>query len=223
VGTDIHLAVQRRNGDRWERVERQWPNPEFGKYDDEPEFQRDTLYRERNYILFAVLVGGSILDDGFRGTILHDELRAIAPGRGLPPEFAAEIEHECHDGLWMGSHSFTWMLLSEVEAYDWDQEITRTGWLSGPLRAIHLDHVRWYPNEGPQRFLSYIPDSARRLSVEELDAEIQAGKIDANAYAHLTWKHPLRESCRDFLLLLPALQAIAPSSDDIRLVVGLDS
>ncbi|MGV3615195.1 MAG: hypothetical protein ACO1SV_07660 [Fimbriimonas sp.] len=71
MGTDMHVAVQRRKGDRWEQVERPWPNPEFGKYDDEPEFVRNSLYLGRNYRTFAVVAGGKLLDARFRDSPLH--------------------------------------------------------------------------------------------------------------------------------------------------------
>ncbi|MGV3615196.1 MAG: hypothetical protein ACO1SV_07665 [Fimbriimonas sp.] len=88
------------------------------------------------------------------------------------------------------------------------------------MRAVHLD----MRDEEPQRWLSGLwGREARLLTLEEMDAEIRSGKIDPNTYAPIEWRGPLRQACSDLLDLLPALQALAPSSDDVRFVIGFDS
>lgn len=222
MGTDIHLAVQRRRDDRWERVERVVPNPYFDPADEDgsPETQRESLYEGRHYVVFAALAGVRN-GEGFAGCVTHVPLIPVAPYRGLPEDFEAEMAGGYyHEGTSMGDHSFTWMTLAEIEAYKWDQILVRSGWVSAPVRLAQLKAGLRRPSEwcggigGP---------GIRHISIAQMDAEIKAGNIDDRAYAELTWDENLKYVCAGFLNLLPALRALAPSSDDVRLVMGFDS
>jgi hypothetical protein len=211
MGCGIHLAVQRRNGDRWERVER--VREQYG------EVGREKLYNGRNYVVFAALAGVRN-GYGFAGCVTHDPLIPIAPERGFPLDFADQLVDDSHEGTWMGDHSFTWVTLDEIEAYDWSRDLLRSGWVSGPDRASQLKSGLRRP---PEWCGGVSGANIRHLAIAELDAEIRSGKVDSKAYAELTWTESLSYACEDFIKLLPCFRALADKSEDVRLVMGFDS
>ena len=105
MGCDIHVATQRRVGDKWERVERVVKG------------EREELFGDRNYVLFAVLAN----------VRNRWGITPIAEPRGFPEDFFAECKGTdddgflTHEGTWMGCHSYSWLTLSEIETYDWKQ------------------------------------------------------------------------------------------------------
>jgi hypothetical protein len=181
---------------------------------DEPEMIQEDLYFRQNYLLFALLAG-------VRNNYHTDEgpLEPIFPPRGLPLDFAAEVVGGRHEGTFIYGHTFTWMTLAEIEAYDFEREIVYSKWISAPFRAVQL--AMGY--SAPECWHACAAENARIVTLLELDAEIQSGRIDPRAYASIVWRKPISESCFQFLDLLPALRALEPSSEDIRLVIGFDS
>lgn len=63
------------------------------------------------YWLFSVL--GNVRN--------HRELPLVSEPRGIPEGFALVDETVSIEGreVWLGKHSYSWLLLSELEAYDW--------------------------------------------------------------------------------------------------------
>lgn len=85
------------------------------RLDDEPRFKTGHPYEGRCYDLFGALAdvrNGS----GFAGVVTGRAVEPVAMPRGLPSDVTEEtlklISHE---------HTPTWLLLSELEAYDWDR------------------------------------------------------------------------------------------------------
>lgn len=112
MGCDIHMVIQRQStgltrllGEPdWELLE---PPAEVGW--DEP----------RSYTLFGVLAGVRDMLD----------IEAIADRRGLPDDFDPDRDPPpCRwypeDRKDLGDHSFTWMTLAEVLAFNWDRVVT---------------------------------------------------------------------------------------------------
>lgn len=92
MGTDIHLHVERFDGQEWSRVHGEW-----------------TV--ERNYRLFTALAGVRYWDHG-------GSVSPISPPRGLPNDVSAEVAvHASHHPEDHYSHS--WLRLSEITEYDW--------------------------------------------------------------------------------------------------------
>lgn len=130
MGTDIHLYVEKFNGEKWERVlepyksshskTRDW-SPWYG---DNAEDAIDP--RRRNYNLFAFLAdvrNGA----GFAGVFTHHPVKACFAGRGIPddtsyeePEYNEETDEETNDFPFIGDHSFTWATLDELLSAPWD-------------------------------------------------------------------------------------------------------
>lgn len=116
MGCDIHMVAEHRKDGRWTRVlppEHAW-DPwlvEQNWLDD----ARQEWFHNRNYALFGVLAG--VRGDG----------PPIAEPRGLPgdvgEEVRAMIDNDGRDSdvYWLGDHSFSWLTLDEILAYDWDR------------------------------------------------------------------------------------------------------
>src|SRR5262245_4875573 len=99
MGCNIHIIIERKNEvGAWERVSSQ----------SMPE-----CFANRCYALFGILAdvrNGT----GFAGLVTGDSWPSIAPNRDLPED--ATYKH----GDWLGDHSFTWIGLGELRAFDWD-------------------------------------------------------------------------------------------------------
>lgn len=69
---------------------------------------------DRCYDTFAVMA--NVRNGyGFAGVSTGEGWTPISEPRGVPEGFA--ISNEEHEGQWMGDHSFSWLLLSELEDY----------------------------------------------------------------------------------------------------------
>ena len=129
MGCDIHLTVEKRVDGKWERVDNLPPRPcswceGRGHYEGRPQDAcyscvadpdsgkptpgvQSGPYDDRNYTVFAVLA--NVRNDG--------HVTPIDRARGLPADAA---RRGGEDGDWdYGDHSFSWLTLRELLAYDW--------------------------------------------------------------------------------------------------------
>ena len=242
MGCDIHMAVERRIGDRWERVlppesaRDPWLVSQAAKAGDDgwmakwyPKRAEVTWYGGRNYTLFGVLAG-----------VRDSNVVPIAEPRGLPddmsPDVVALIEDYDSDDIDLGDHSQTWLLLSEILAYDWDQPYTADGVVGlrefaervknhGEAIPLKFDGG-WAPYDGycggtfgPGIYTLEAPDAVRKLRAGGI-VESPASRPHVRDY----WTTPLRAQIGDFLTrTVPALQALDPDPSNVRLVFGFDS
>lgn len=158
MGTDIHLEVERRAGDGWQyvpHVERDcWscaldaeraskdagkPVPVSFKKDcfwcHGTGRHREQFYHDRSYSVFAILAGVRN-GVGFAGCDTGDPFVPISEPRGLPADMSFELRRRLKadyddddDWVSLGDHSFSWLTLDEVLAYDWDQTTKKRGWV----------------------------------------------------------------------------------------------
>jgi hypothetical protein len=204
MGCDIHMVVQVRDGDSWHTQDMHGGHV------------------GRNYSLFAILadVRNGL---GFAGCDTGDRFESIAPGRGLPKDFALS------DDDWLGEHSFTWMLLSEIEAFDWNQKRKHRGWISG----TELKRMRDAGETRPQEYCGGISGGRiNHVSIQELESRIQESPVTVgpvtlndieNYYAVYEWETTYAEACENFVNeWLPRLHALG-NPEDVRLVMGFDS
>lgn len=112
MGTDIHTVVQVRKGDKWVTV-------------------ANEVAADRNYQLFAILA--DVRNGyGFAGCITGDVVKPIDEPRGLPNGFELDGSDE-HEGYWMGEHSRSWFLLSELNEYaveNSEKTVSKTGFIT---------------------------------------------------------------------------------------------
>lgn len=122
MGCDIHLVTQIQD------PEGQWRT--FNVYRDCPRCVLDAPnlhnhhdycwtcdgtglvsgYGARHYTVFSVLAD-----------VRNVDIEPISSPRGLPEDFTLDEDyyHDLNKTVWLGDHSFSWLLLSELEAYDW--------------------------------------------------------------------------------------------------------
>jgi hypothetical protein len=103
MGTDIHGRIQAR----------------WGK--DQPYEDEGPIEDGRNYRVFAMLAGVRN-GFGFAGVETHEPLTPISEPRGLPEGV------EESDDIWFGDHSFSWLTLTEILAWDgWEKTLANRG------------------------------------------------------------------------------------------------
>lgn len=128
MGTDIHFYVERNVDDKWLSCDT-WETEEYldegeAPYKSVPWGKR--YYDGRNYDLFAILAdvrNGS----GFAGVKTGDGFSVISEPRGLPVDMSDELREEAGRRL---EHTPTWLLVSEIMAFDWTQVTTKRGIVS---------------------------------------------------------------------------------------------
>ena len=193
MGCDIHLHAERYEGSRWHYLPG-CPDP------------------VRNYRLFYVL------DD-----VRNDyDLPTICPPKGIPEDISSELKgaedfkssivtiDEDGDELsaWLGEHSYSWLTLEELMAFDWCQKCTLHGIVK--LRTYFLwdEDSRKY-EESPEEW--YGGTSGTVVSENEARAIIKAipggfrDKLAALAkppldrtYCRTSWTLPIYKTCRSF-------------------------
>lgn len=127
MGCDIHLMAEIKSErswfkrtffpkkSHWINIDKWSKNPDFGKYENEPEIhiaREDRFYTGgRNYNLFSALCG--VRSFSFSGNPPR-----ISNPKGVPkdasPSYLQMVEQWNSDG-----HSHNWNTLRELEAFDW--------------------------------------------------------------------------------------------------------
>jgi len=104
-------------------------NPYHSVFDEEPEMERMELYGNRNYGLFATLVG--IRD-------YTDSIIPVSEPKGIPDDCCEAIKRE--NEAWSGDgHSHSWLTLKEIRDYQAKEPILpRTGLLA-PADVVEFD------------------------------------------------------------------------------------
>ncbi|OZC01393.1 hypothetical protein BSZ36_17035 [Rubricoccus marinus] len=120
MGMDICLCVERRGANGlWERAEPlvpiQYPYDDFPY--PVPGLEREALYEGRNRTLFRLLQGPIWQ--------LSPGGRSLPYSRGLPDDVSAETRaaFDC-DNDPPDLFGMSWLLLAELEAFDWSQPLT---------------------------------------------------------------------------------------------------
>ena len=148
MGCDIHFAIEVKEADGWRDVpylvepylprndERDstgyWGN-QWKFIDDHPEIAvMPREFRNRNYMVFGTLANVRV-----------ETPNAIAPDRGFPSD-ATRREHEPDDyddeatpgRHWLGDHSFTWIGLDELKAFDTAGDKTPFRWIHNWFETV---------------------------------------------------------------------------------------
>jgi hypothetical protein len=225
MGCDIHLAAEMLNEDTglWEPVppplEPCWSCGEFGTKPDCWNCKGTGVsdwkgwYGDRNYTIFAVLADVRN-GHGFAGTYTHEPITPIDTPRGLPADATYESLQRLSD-----EHSATWVFLSEVEDYNWDQDMIRGGVIS-----IEEYATCQRTGESPENWCGGIsgPDI---ITVTPMEAEkilLEGGEDLDRIYVNYKWVDPLRRYADDFLAQMTKLRATV-GDRACRLIMDFDS
>jgi len=215
MGCDIHPCVQRRFDGAWEFV----LIP--GADQDDSRNRGDIWWGlcGRNYDLFAVLadVRNGV---GFAGCITGEVIRPISAVRGLPPGFAEGAlpkwagKYADADALDLGEHSFSWVTLAELAAYDWDASRRCFGVMD------RRDFEAWDGTSPPANWSGGVFGRSVVSVTEKVARARPAGDW---THVQVTWRQTMRQSCPLFVgATLPWLRTLGVP-DDVRLVFGFDS
>lgn len=223
MGTDIHGVFQKRD-------------KEAGKWVD----VEHNYTMDRHYQLFAVLAGvrnGA----GFAGVRTGESVQPIAEPRGYPDDFAVEViadedEYDLEDmhmlaslahmdkrraeyrseedpcAVWMGDHSHSWLLGSEMLAwYERAPTIIQTGILD------RADYEAWDKKSHLQSYSDGIW-GANVVLVNDNDQE-RAAKPN---WTHIRceWEMPLQHELSYFF---DEVKRLVAEHGEVRFVFGFDS
>lgn len=223
MGCDIHITIQRQDDDcSWREVRYQsvWQYDGAPKALDAIPIAPDS-FLSRNYDTFAILadVRNGV---GFAGIKMGEGWPSIAPDRGFPPDFDAENtlpSDQDDEPKYMGDHSFTWVGLDELKAFDWDGTLS---WLYGCVPADEYERLSAV-NERPHGYCGGI--SGPGIRVYEPDAYKAAkatSTLCARPYVRMGWPMSAREATRWPDEVIPWLESLA-DGHPLRLVLGFDS
>lgn len=215
MGCDIHLVIQRKEADgNWHEVpyQHKWN-------EDQPTApnvaQAPWIFRNRNYDLFGILAD---VRNG-RGW------PSIAPDRGLPVEFSEKIvapdPNYPDDGpRSLGDHSFTWIGLEELKAFDWDGTRAK---LYGVVPADRYE-VLTQSGDAPKEYSGHITGPGIIVyTPEQYRAVKTAGTLAPRPYVRMSWAESAREATYDWPgKIVPWLEKLADGRP-LRLVMGFDS
>jgi hypothetical protein len=234
MGCDIHFLLERRDGNDWVSCDEWTTDP----LPWDPDFQVPTtrFYSDRNFDMFAILAnvrngyGTAGLDTG-------DGFNVIAMPKGLPDDLSPEVQalavYEIDD---MGCHTPTWLTLSEILAFNWDQTTTNRGFVEGPDYAEWIGAQREQGLE-PVHCAGIFRDGMRVLSEDEMRNAIDAIKRDnevdtwaqkikeelQDTYCHLSWELSYRVCAKNFIRYTVAHMKKLGKPEDVRCVFWFDS
>lgn len=208
MGCDIHMIVQRKIDDKW--------------------IDTDTpIYDYRNYDLFGMLAdvrngfgfAGVDLGDGFEPILGRDN-----PRRKLPEDFDCD-QYDYHgEKKWMGDHSHSYLLLSELlgENGYYDRISNHRGVVS------EEEYKKFKATGYPESACGSISGGmVRNVSNNAMDAVIENPSLKEEGcsyYTQVEWPETYRDSAGEhWFMLLDKWQQLDPDPNNVRIVFGFDS
>ncbi len=243
MGTDIHLVVERKIDGVWQRVHPPDDYPardpylarEYAALSDEQKARPDDgysmagyyvkkyrtdWYSERNYACFAILADVRN-GRGFAGIKTGDGYVPITPRRGVPDDLSPDVDQDRD----LGDHSFSWLTVKELLAYDWGRRTRNYGVI--PLDAYPA--WRDAPRRAPDGYSHHVEGSGV-LVLDEYHADALLAnptkkKAGVEYFVRVWWEQTYGEDAGWFYSkVLPELAKIDPEHpDDVRIVFGFDS
>ena len=240
MGCDIHLRVEKREGNGWVPAETMIPNKYYEPGGDEPETIPKRFYDSRNYDLFAILADVRN-GRGFGGCDTGDGFTPIAPCRSLPDDVSESVKAEAH-GWGVDGHSHSWLLLSEILAFDWTQTTKQRGWVNG-IEAEQWFRMREWDIR-PESYCDGVSGGGvKHISIEEMESHITEIKAKyftpqtrdwegfekevaselGHTYAQAEWEIDYARCCQKFWWsTIPKLLRVG-RPENVRLVFWFDN
>ena len=241
MGCDIHLYVEKREGDRWMSADKWTPN-KYYKNEGGNKLQvhyKDRFYSSRSYSLFAILA--NVRNGyGFAGLDTGDGFTPIDMPRGLPPDVTELVALESAI-LGCDGHSHSWLTVQELLDYDWTQMTKRRGWIDASsfyMWTCH-DFAGEKAGEAPEEWCSGVVGAGvvhiTRGEMERLVAQVTSSKknhpervkIIAQSlsayYCPIEFVQPYHKCVREFWSdTMPRLFRLGRPSD-VRIVFWFDN
>lgn len=209
MGTDIHTVFQKKTPNGWEDIPHNYEE-------------------ERHYFLFSWLAGVRN-GYGFAGVPTYDPIVPISPPRGIPADFqfddssahmtplkmlgrrAEYYEDDVNaEGMveyWMGDHSYSWLLGSEILSAPSPGIVKRVGVIS------REQYDAWDRISQPDNWCGDI--SGRDVRIDE-----HPHVNDDATHVRVTW---MRDSLQDLEYFINEVKRLVELHGEIRIVFGFDS
>lgn len=240
MGCDIHICIQVQDPDgSWREVPyvrepwgareapaAEWARQRWARVDaaaSRGDAVLPSCFASRCYDLFGILAdvrNGS----GFAGCVTGTGWKSIAAGRGWPEGFDASTLVPDDEGVprYMGDHSYTWVSLEELLAFDWDGEHAQ---LYGVVPADEYERLK-ESGEAPTSYSGGISGPGiKTYTPEDYEAAKRAGgrALAERPHVRMRWIETARQATGDWPgKVLPKLHAMA-AGRPLRLVLGFDS
>jgi len=222
MGTDIHLFIEVKQNGQWQhfdwRKEFEIENThgDWKSYDWE-RMMESPFGIDRNYDLFAILADVRNRR-GFAGAPTGAGFKPIDEPRGLPDDITPEVASEA-EGWGVDGHSHSWLLLKEVQGYDYEQTTVHYGLLG-------LGQYEKFKKTGLPD--SYCGDawgqSIRKVTNEDADKLLsgEMAKEDGIEYmTYVAWPETYRQCVGEhWFKFMDACQELG---DEVRLVFWFDN
>lgn len=239
MGCDIHLQVEVRTPEGWkatnapESFERDpWDLEQLEECKaralvdgpsqwDMTDYYRDRVkrgwYRDRNYLLFAVLA--NVRNGyGFAGVPTHEPIDPITPQRGLPEDRDRSVLDSDGERYDFGDHSHSWLTLREMLEYPgWEHRFEACGVIP------REDFLRITPDWNRER----PPPLTGWCGAVSGHAVIQVDEREPlpPTWTHIRvyWNESVADGCTRFRDMMNVMCELADSPDNVRMVFGFDS
>ena len=202
MGTDIHAVLAMKNTDG------KWLASSMPAYDS------------RNYRVFAILA--NVRNGyGFAGTYTHKPLVPIQDRRPWPDGFSTKDGHikllkeysSIELSVWMGDHSFGYVTIAELLAYDWDQPIYQGG-------VVGIEEFNRCKSSGDAVPNFWSGDVIGRGIVISEEYAIH----EKTTHVRMQWSQPLRNTVMDFYSWLQYIRYNSYTNPEkLYLIFGFDS
>lgn len=209
MGTDIHFFAERKNANgQWECMHDE--DPKWGGLDE------SIFYSRRNYDLFSILA--DVRNGfGFAGVPTGTKFNPIDTDRGMPDDASPGVQEQWDS---RGEHTPSWLLLSEILSYDWDQTTTKMGLLTDD------EYAAWDHKTEPASYCGGAGGAGVVVMDESDFVRLKQGGDLPPAerlYVRVQWEQSYRVSAAGFLKdTVPALQKLG-DPEDVRVVFWFDS
>jgi len=241
MGCDIHLRVERKIDGVWRKInppeeaQDPWLKEQASKATESDNYYaqaaEETWYDDRSYKCFSILAN---VRNGYgaAGVDTGDTFIPISEPRGFPedlgPDLIKDIEQyeDGEKGWWPGDHSFSWLLVSELLAYDWQRKIKNRGVMKFEqfLERVKNNDTSWPEAYSGGIFGHNIVTITRAEALKRLQGSGLAVEVGVELYVQEEWESTYAEAAgRFYSEVLPALAKIDPDPSNVRIVFGFDS
>jgi hypothetical protein len=203
MGCDIHSVAQVFKDGRWVTV------------------AHEPTGDDRSYDTFAVLA--NVRNGyGFAGVSTGEGWPYISEPRGLPEGFPLDSDDsERHEDQWMGDHSHSWLLLSEIENFI-ETKLPKTYIKHGVVTREHWEAIQRGEFATPEEWCGGRSGPDIRV-IDEAEAKAGVPSTDVA----MSWKVDALEHLSGLRAYVEELRKLAAESkvgpDKVRLVFGFDS
>ena len=225
MGCDIHIAIERREkGGEWQRIAFV-TRPRFTREADEDYFWREfdearaagavempPCFDARNYALFGILA--NVRNGwGFAGTPTGEAWEPIAENRDFPPDATVTKD------LWLGDHSFTWVGLDELRAFDWAHTVRRRRGI-----VAYDEWAKWQKSDAtqPGEWASMIYGPEVEI-ITQGEATVRKDRLHKELHVESCWSVTALEATNDWWIQVEPVLTKIENGGELRLIMGFDS